>query len=75
MLRSMAEHQYPPGWTTDQDFPTLWQYVEDDMEAWRFCPVCGLALLDEKSAISTEPRCSGCDRPFEACPCACTVEH
>jgi hypothetical protein len=45
---------------------------------WRFCPACGQRLLaawfereDEASMAfdAHEPRCSGCCRPWIACPC------
>jgi hypothetical protein len=56
----------------------------DEVGCWRFCPSCGQQLLvadsnmeDEESPIFeyTDPRCSGCERPWAACPCAPWAEE
>jgi hypothetical protein len=78
-----AKHHYPPGWlrshqgwlSIDEPDLHIWGYVDNEMSAWRFCPVCGARLLSGAEAIISEPRCSRCDRPIEACPCACETTH
>lgn len=68
------EHRYPPGLEpTSSAISGPWQ-ATDEMTAWRFCPVCGSALVASEYVFD-DPRCSTCDRPFEACPCACVVKH
>lgn len=51
----------------------------DDVGRWRFCPACGRPLMSPVFAIEDQDsaefdyeaiRCSCCERPWIACPCA-----
>lgn len=62
------DHRYAPGWEPNE---TLTRWTDSvDMDAWRFCPPCGLPL--KASDFENDgPVCTGCQHPWEACPCAC----
>jgi len=65
-------HDFPPGWQRAEAIMDTWYYTtRPQASAWRYCPACGLTLLGPNEAPMPEPRCSGCERRCDACPCAC----
>jgi hypothetical protein len=45
----------------------------DDVGRFRFCPACARPvsepIFDGEGFLIESQRCSGCDRPWPACPC------